>query len=63
MLNAKITIHNVSSAHTLEKDKHEVGEKRTHDTALPTGLSLDSVTLTVSGLCKKTTKFVFEFVN
>ena len=41
----------MSTARTLEKDKYEVDENRTHDT-LHYPISLDSVTLTVSGLCK-----------
>ena len=39
------------SARTLEKDKYEIGENRTHDT-LHYPVSLDAVTLTVSGLYK-----------
>ena len=52
----------MSSARTLAKSKYEVGENRTHDTQhYP--LSRDSVKLTVSGLCKKPTKYVFESVD
>ena len=50
-----------SSARTLEKDKYEESENQTNDT-WPHPLLLDSVTLAVSGVRKKPTKDVFEFV-
>ena len=52
----------MSSTRALEKYQYDFGENRTHDTQHHP-LSLDPVTLTVGGLCKKPTKYIFELVN
>ena len=52
----------MSPVRTIEKDKYEVGENRTHDTK-HCPLPRDSEKLEVGYFWKKPTKFVFEFVN